>query len=116
VLASTFRLSVDAVTWAGRVGLVIAPPVVYWVTHRMALGLQQHDRQVLANGLETGIVIRRPDGGYQEIHQPLGPAALDYRGAPVPKKLNRLGPPGPALRGFFTPIEQPAAPPDRRPR
>jgi ubiquinol-cytochrome c reductase cytochrome b subunit len=116
VLASTFQLSVDAVTWAGRVGLVIAPPVVYWLTHRIALGLQQHDRQVLANGVETGIIVRRPDGGYQEIHQPLGPAALDYRGTPVPKKLNRLGPPGPALRGFFTPIEQPAAPPDHRPR
>jgi ubiquinol-cytochrome c reductase cytochrome b subunit len=116
VIASTFRLSVDALTWAGRIGVVIAPPAAYWVTHRIALGLQQHDRQVLAHGVETGLILRRPDGGYQEIHQPLGPAGLPYRGAPVPKKPNQLGLPGPATRGFFTPIERPAAPPDHRRR
>jgi ubiquinol-cytochrome c reductase cytochrome b subunit len=110
LLASTFQLSVDAITWAGRIGLVIAPPIAYWITHRICLGLQQSDRQVLAHGIETGIIVRRPDGGYHEIHQHLGHAGLDYRGAPVPKKLNRLGLPGPAPRGFFTQIEPPGPP------
>jgi quinol---cytochrome-c reductase cytochrome b subunit len=105
VIASTFSLSVDAIVWAGRIGLLVVPPAAYRVAHRISLGLQQHDREVLAHGIETGIIRRRPDGGYHEIRQPLGPAGLDYRGAPVPKKLNRLGPPGPATRGFFTPIE-----------
>ncbi|HEY8472930.1 MAG TPA: cytochrome b N-terminal domain-containing protein [Natronosporangium sp.] len=106
LLSASFQLSVDAVTWAGRIGLVVLPPLAYAVAHRLALGLQQHDRQVLAHGVETGLIRRRPDGGYYEVHQPLGPAGLGYRGAPVPKKLNRLGllPPGP--RGFFKPLEE----------
>jgi ubiquinol-cytochrome c reductase cytochrome b subunit len=113
VIASTFHLSVDAAIWAGRIGLLTVPPLAYWVTERLCLGLQQHDRQVLAHGVETGLIRRRPDGGYHEVHQPLGSAELTYLGTPVPKKLNRLGPPGPAIRGFFTPIEPPAAPEDR---
>jgi ubiquinol-cytochrome c reductase cytochrome b subunit len=40
--------------------------------------------------VETGIIRRRPDGGFVEVHQPLG-ENLEYRGAPVPKKMNRLG-------------------------
>jgi ubiquinol-cytochrome c reductase cytochrome b subunit len=92
----------------------VLPPLAYWITHRICLGLQQHDRQVLSHGVETGIIRRRPDGGFVEVHQPLGPTdphghgELDYTGAPVPKKMNRVGALGPAIRGFFVPLEKPA--------
>lgn len=114
VVASTFDISLNATTWAGRIGLIVAPPVAYWITHRVCLGLQQHDREVLVHGVETGIIRRQPDGRFVEVHQPLGPTdphghgELEYTGAPVPKKMNRLGALGPAIRGFFAPIEQPA--------
>jgi ubiquinol-cytochrome c reductase cytochrome b subunit len=67
--------------------------------------------------VETGIIKRLPNGAFVEVHQPLAPAddhghgELDYVGWTVPKKMNRLGALGPALKGFFTPIERPAAPP-----
>ncbi|SHN23783.1 cytochrome b [Cryptosporangium aurantiacum] len=96
VLALTFHISANAVTWAGRIGLVLLPAVAYWITYRICLGLQQHDREVLARGVETGIIRRLPDGGFTEIHQPLaqpddqGRSALPYAGSAVPKKLNHL--------------------------
>jgi len=114
IIALSFDVSTNAMTWAGRVGLLLVPPAAYWVTYRICLGLQQHDRQVLAYGVETGIIRRRPDGGYAEVHQPLATpdgdnqTALPYIGWAVPKKPNHLGVLRPADKGFFTPIEPPA--------
>jgi ubiquinol-cytochrome c reductase cytochrome b subunit len=48
------------------------------------------------------------------VHQPLGPVdehghgTLTYGGAPVPKRMNHIGAARRALRGFFSPIEEPA--------
>ncbi|WFE29518.1 ubiquinol-cytochrome c reductase cytochrome b subunit [Solwaraspora sp. WMMD791] len=123
VFADKFYVSLNAMTWAGRIGLILLPPLAYYVTYRICLGLQQHDREVLAHGVETGIIRRLPDGRFVEVHQPLGPTdehghgQLDYVGWVVPKKMNRLGALGPAVKGFFFPIEKPvqAAPPPHVP-
>lgn len=117
IIAAKFDISLNAMTWIGRIGLLIAPPIVYWVTYRICLGLQQHDREVLEHGIETGILVRSPNGQYFERHQPLGPVDshghtdLTYGGAPVPKKMNKVGGAGAAIRGFFFPIETPPIPP-----
>src|SRR6185312_3263899 len=116
VIADKFHISLNAMTWAGRIGLLVVPPLAYYVAYRIALSLQQHDREVLAHGVETGIIRRLPDGGFVEIHQPLAASDnghhphLEYLGAPVPKKMNRLGALLPTVRGFFYPIEKPAPP------
>ena len=78
VIADKFHISLNAMTWAGRIGLLVLPPLAYYVTYRICLGLQQHDREVLAHGVETGIIRRLPDGRFVEVHQPLG-AADDAR-------------------------------------
>ena len=91
VIALTFHISLNAVIWAGRILLLILPPLAYSITYRLCLGLQQHDREVLVHGIETGIIRRRADGGYVEVHQPL-PGDGSYAGAPVPKKLNHVLP------------------------
>ncbi|MEH1129924.1 cytochrome bc1 complex cytochrome b subunit [Micromonospora sp. CPCC 206061] len=117
VIADKFHISLNAMTWAGRIGLLVLPPLAYYVAYRICLGLQQHDREVLAHGVETGIIKRLPDGRFVEVHQPLaavdehGHGELDYVGWVVPKKMNRLGALGPAIRGFFYPIEKPAEAP-----
>src|SRR5690606_26347546 len=110
VLAHAFDISLNAMTWVGRIGLIVLPPIVYWMTHRICLGLQQHDREVLVHGVETGIIRRLPNGRFEEVHQPLAPRGqqLEYTGWVVPKKMNRLGALPPAVRGFFVPIEEPA--------
>ncbi|UWZ33456.1 cytochrome bc complex cytochrome b subunit [Dactylosporangium roseum] len=118
VLADKFHISLNAVTWAGRIGILVLPPLAYYVAYRVALGLQQNDREVLAGGVATGIIRRLPDGRFVEVHQPLPlPAGADrgeeeYAGWVVPKKMNRLGALAPPVKGFFLPIERPAPPPE----
>jgi quinol---cytochrome-c reductase cytochrome b subunit len=115
VIADKFHISLNAMTWAGRIGLLLLPPLAYYISVRICLGLQQHDRQVLAHGVETGIIKRLPNGQFVEVHQPLGPVddhghpiPLEYAGWVVPKKMNRLGALAPAIKGFFYPVEKPA--------
>ena len=114
VVAEKFDISLNAMTWVGRIGLVILPPIVYVFTYRICLGLQKHDREVLEHGLETGVIRRLPHGEFIEVHQPLGPvdehghSQLAYGGAPVPKRMNQVGGARRAIRGFFKPIEEPA--------
>ncbi|MGW6375432.1 cytochrome bc1 complex cytochrome b subunit [Rhodococcus sp. NPDC055112] len=98
IIAYKFNISLNAMTWIGRIGLVLLPPLAYFVTYRFCLGLQRSDRQMLEHGIETGVIKRLPHGEYVEIHQPLGPVdehghpiPLEYQGAGVPKKMNKLG-------------------------
>ncbi|GBE63908.1 ubiquinol-cytochrome c reductase cytochrome b subunit [Mycobacterium sp. MFM001] len=91
VIAHKFHISLNATTWIGRIGMVVLPPIVYYITYRWAVGLQRSDRDVLEHGIETGIIKRLPHGAYIEVHQPLAPTPLKYQGAPVPKLMNRLG-------------------------
>jgi ubiquinol-cytochrome c reductase cytochrome b subunit len=118
VIADKFHISLNAMTWAGRIGLIVLPPLMYWLSVRICLGLQQHDREVLAHGVETGIIRRLPNGQFIEVHQPLGPVddhghpePLEYGGWVVPKKMNRVGALAPAIKGFFYPVEKPAEAP-----
>ncbi|MBB5869466.1 ubiquinol-cytochrome c reductase cytochrome b subunit [Allocatelliglobosispora scoriae] len=116
IIADKFNISLNVMTWAGRIAILLVPPIAYYVTRRICLGLQQHDREVLAHGVETGIIKRLPSGQFVEVHQPLaegddhGHGTLDYVGWTVPKKMNRLGALGPAIKGFFFPVEKPAPP------
>ena len=80
------------------------------MAYRFCLGLQRSDRAVLEHGIETGVIKRLPHGEYIEVHQPLGPVdehghpiPLEYQGARVPKKMNKLGYAGkPGSGGLFT--------------
>ena len=105
-IAFFFDVSLNATTWAGRIGLLVVPPIAYWVTYRWCLGLQRSDRAVLEHGIETGIVRRLPHGEFIEIHQPLGGVdhhghaiPLEYQGASVPKRMNQLGSAGAPVAG-----------------
>jgi ubiquinol-cytochrome c reductase cytochrome b subunit len=106
IIAYTFDISLNATVWAGRIGVLLVPPLAYFVTYRICLGLQRADREVLQHGIETGILKRLPHGEFIEIHQPLGPVdrhghplPLNYQGAPLPRKMNKLGLAGRAVPG-----------------
>jgi ubiquinol-cytochrome c reductase cytochrome b subunit len=108
IIAYTFHISLNATTWIGRIGMVVLPPLVFFITYRWAIALQRSDREVLEHGVETGILKRLPHGAYVELHQPLGPLdadghpiALEYQGAPVPKRMNKLGSGGKTGHGSF---------------
>src|SRR4051794_8693934 len=114
VIADKFDISLNAMTWVGRIGVVVLPPIAYVLTYRICLGLEQHDREILEHGIETGVIRRLPNGEFIELPQPLGPVdahghgQLAYGGAPVPKKMNNVGGARRALRGFFKPVEEPS--------
>ncbi|MCV7303053.1 cytochrome bc complex cytochrome b subunit [Mycobacterium barrassiae] len=108
VIALKFHISLNATTWIGRIGMVIVPAIVYYIAYRWAIGLQRSDRAVLEHGIETGIIKRLPHGAYIELHQPLGPVdehghpiPLEYQGAAVPKRMNKLGSAGAPGSGSF---------------
>jgi ubiquinol-cytochrome c reductase cytochrome b subunit len=108
IIAYKFHISLNATTWVGRIGMIVLPPFVYFVAYRWCVGLQRSDRAVLEHGIETGIIKRLPHGAYIELHQPLGPVdehghpiPLEYQGAPVPVKMNKLGSGGSPGSGSF---------------
>jgi quinol---cytochrome-c reductase cytochrome b subunit len=108
VIAWKFHISLNATTWIGRIGMVVLPAIVYYITYRWCVGLQRSDRAVLEHGIETGIIKRLPHGAYIELHQPLGPVdehghpiPLEYQGAAVPKRMNKLGSAGAPGTGSF---------------
>ena len=110
LFAYHFGVSLNAMTWVGRIGLIVLPPLAYFVTYRICIGLQRSDREVLEHGIETGVIKMMPNGAFVEIHQPLSevdehghPVPLPYAGAPVPKQMNQLGFSGHPGRGTLTP-------------
>ncbi|WP_433591057.1 cytochrome bc1 complex cytochrome b subunit [Nocardia sp. CA-145437] len=108
ILSLKFDISLNATTWFFRIALLLAPPLAYFLAYRFCIGLQRSDRAVLEHGIETGVLKRLPHGEYIEVHQPLGPVdshghpiPLEYQGAPVPKKMVKLGSAGKPGTGSF---------------
>ncbi|WP_416980949.1 cytochrome b [Streptomyces sp. T028] len=76
IIAVRFSVSVESVTWAVRIGLLVVPPLAYVLTKRWALGLQRRDRDKVLHGRETGMLRRLPHGEFVEVHEPLGKEQL----------------------------------------
>ncbi|GHH84092.1 menaquinol-cytochrome c reductase cytochrome b subunit [Streptomyces sulfonofaciens] len=78
VIAYSFRISVNALTWIFRIAVVAAPVVAFALTKRLCLALQARERRVLTEGVETGCVRQSVYGGISEDHRP-APAPRLYR-------------------------------------
>ena len=94
VIAIAFDVPFEVLVWAGRIGLIVLPPIAFVVTRRVCLGLQRSDRDALERGVRTGLLEARPDGTYVELRQPPGgvdhagrPASLRYGGARVSRTV-----------------------------
>ncbi len=73
IFAITFNWSVQSITWTLRFMLILVPPLVYYFTKRICLGLQLKDIERVEHGVETGIIIRSPTGEYYEPERPMRP-------------------------------------------
>ncbi|MFI8951561.1 cytochrome bc complex cytochrome b subunit [Streptomyces sp. NPDC053750] len=71
ILALTFDISLNLLTWIFRISLVVVPPVAFVVAKRVCLALQERERERLAEGEETGELRQTLAGGYVESHEPL---------------------------------------------
>ncbi|MET8628728.1 ubiquinol-cytochrome c reductase cytochrome b subunit [Kitasatospora sp. NPDC004669] len=87
VIAYTFDVSVNALTWVLRAALVLLPPLSFVLTRRLCLALQARERARLLDGDETGRIDQSIDGGFSGNRRPV-PAAERYamlvRDAPQP--------------------------------
>ncbi|NRQ39464.1 cytochrome bc complex cytochrome b subunit [Nonomuraea sp. NN258] len=66
-LAHHFHLSLFAVTWFFRVAVVIGPIVAFELTRRICLALRWQEAETKSHGVETGVIVRAPGGGYAEV-------------------------------------------------
>jgi ubiquinol-cytochrome c reductase cytochrome b subunit len=103
IIANTFHLSLNAVTWFMRFAVFVGPVLAFVIARRWAISLQRHDRDLLLHGYETGVIVRSPTGEYTEIHAPIDrgraytittherqtplevPAKVDENGVAAPK-------------------------------
>ena len=116
-VATIFNLSINAITYTGRVLVIVAPPLAYWITYRWCLNLQKKDRDTYDHGVETGLIRRLPSGEVIEVHAPVklpagspalaggahGPAELEGGHADNGNghKPSVLATDGRAVTGFF---------------
>jgi len=127
VVAYSFRLSVNTLTWILRFAVVLGPVLAFLLTKRLCLALQARERTVLTHGTETGLVVQDLAGGLEPQHAPAAPERL-YRFLvrDLPRPAPRPDPDLPAvprtarLRSalshwyFGRRVELPAAPEQRR--
>jgi ubiquinol-cytochrome c reductase cytochrome b subunit len=77
VIAFVFDVPVHGLTWTFRIALFVLPVAAFWVTGRLCLALQAHDRDLLGEGEETGNVRQSIEGGYHPGYERL-PAQKRY--------------------------------------
>ncbi len=70
LIADKFDISLFATTRIFQVTLIVLPPIAFWVTRRICLGLQQRDKHTADHGYETGRIVRLASGEYLEVEAP----------------------------------------------
>ncbi len=71
LVATHFHISINDMTYVLRALFFVGPPLAFWVTKRVCLGLQRRDRDLALHGRESGRIVRTADGEYFEVHEPL---------------------------------------------
>ncbi|MEU6669007.1 ubiquinol-cytochrome c reductase cytochrome b subunit [Streptomyces sp. NPDC046727] len=71
IIALTFRISIEALTWALRVALVVAPVLAFLVTRWLCRALTAAERERLAEGVPTGEIRQSVTGGYDSDREPV---------------------------------------------
>jgi len=71
LMAIKLGLSINNITRALQVMIIVVPPLAYWVTKRICLSLQRRDHDLVLHGRETGRVVRTAEGSFFEVHEPL---------------------------------------------
>ena len=77
-------------------------------TRRICIGLQRRDASMLTHGIETGIIVQLPNGGFEELERPPTEeeAALLIEHPPAsvtqpPSDIDENGLPAPSRRGLL---------------
>lgn len=66
--ATVLHIPINWITRFIQVAIFVLPPIAFWITKRICLGLQRRDRDRVLHGYETGIVMVSPEGEFSEVH------------------------------------------------
>lgn len=97
--AIAYRLNVpiEELVWVGRIGVFVLPLLAFLLTYGVCVRLQGSDRDVLAHGIRTGVVVQSSTGRYVPVRQPLrgrdsngATVQPAYDGSPVPKEVDAV--------------------------
>jgi ubiquinol-cytochrome c reductase cytochrome b subunit len=98
IIAISFDMSINAITWFLRIAIFVLPPIAFVVTKRICLGLQRRDREKLLHGYESGRILRLPHGEFIEVHEPISAKDLavitakqDIAPLPAPSRTDARG-------------------------
>lgn len=98
IIAISFDMSINAITWFLRIAIFVLPPIAFVVTKRICLGLQRRDREKLLHGYESGRILRLPHGEFIEVHEPISAkdmavitAKQDIAPLPAPSRTDARG-------------------------
>jgi ubiquinol-cytochrome c reductase cytochrome b subunit len=80
ICAVHFHISLYAMTWFFRACFIFLPPIMFYVTRRICLGLQRKDAHSAEHGYETGRIIRLATGEYIEVEAALPADAIARMG------------------------------------
>ncbi|MEV7976931.1 cytochrome bc complex cytochrome b subunit [Streptomyces sp. NPDC086519] len=90
VVAQTFRISVNALTWILRIALVVGPVAAFFLTRALCRALLHAEQERLTEGEETGEVRQTIAGGYESDHRPV----TSFRPGAPRRSLSPDQPPG----------------------
>jgi ubiquinol-cytochrome c reductase cytochrome b subunit len=68
-IALHFHLTIETVLNGFQALVILGPVIGFVVTRSLCVALQHNEREVVHHGIETGVIIRSPDGGYTEVHR-----------------------------------------------
>jgi quinol-cytochrome oxidoreductase complex cytochrome b subunit len=71
VVAQSFHISLNALTWVLRVALVVGPVLAFLLTRTLCRALLWKERERLVTGEESGEVRQSVEGGYESDHRPV---------------------------------------------
>jgi ubiquinol-cytochrome c reductase cytochrome b subunit len=93
IIAKTFGIPLFATTWFFRIAAIVGPFAGFEIARRIAVGLQRRERAMIEHGVETGVIVRLPNGQYVERERPVDEEeAAVIRNRRVPHALPALGP------------------------
>ncbi|MFC8520619.1 cytochrome bc complex cytochrome b subunit [Streptomyces sp. NPDC057257] len=100
VIAQSFRISVNTLTWILRIALVVGPVVAFLLTRGLCHALLRMEQERLGEGEETGEVRQTLAGGYESGHRPVtdfrpGAPRVPVSSAPDLRPGSRTGKPDP---------------------
>ncbi len=70
IIAIRLNLSINQITYFMRVRSSSDPLIAFMITRRWCISLQRADQEKLLHGLESGVIMRDPQGGYTEKSPP----------------------------------------------